>query len=354
MKQTIYAYIGSYAEANDAGLYACSYDSELGELKLIEEISGLHNPTFLEVEPVNKRLYAISVDVELDKSTGLAIAYQIDQETGKLTLINKEKTVPASTCHISIDQTAQLLLSSSYHGGFIGMNSVLENGGVGPSTSVHQHSGSSIQPAQTQARVHSATIDPSNQFAVVCDLGTDQIHVYKLDRERQLLVPHSEVKLAAGAGPRHFSFHPQQPYGFVINELNSTVTSFAFDAEQGTLQEKQTISTLPADYTGDNACADIHISRDGRFLYGSNRGHDSIVVYAIAPEDAALTVIEHTSTLGGHPRNFALSPDDRFLLAANRDADNIVTFARDAETGRLSANGKVLNLSKPVCVKFLS
>lgn len=355
LDETTFAYVGSYAEASGPGLYACRYNNERGTLELIDSEQGLQNPTFITVDEKNNRLYTILEEANAEGGKhGLAAAYQIDTASGKLQFLNKQHTVTAGTCHIALDQTRSVLFVSSYHGGMVGVSPLIENGRIGSTSDVKQHTGSSVHPAQTQARAHSVTIDGTNAFAIVCDLGADRIYVYKLDIEHQKLIYHNEVSTEPGAGPRHFTFNSAGTFGYVINELNATITAYAFDHQAGTLSPIQTISTLPQAYDGDNACADIHISPDGKFLYGSNRGHDSIVVYAINETDGTLTLVEHVSTQGSHPRNFAISPDGRFVLVANRDTNNIVTFERDANTGKLTATGKPFTVSRPVCIQFFT
>lgn len=350
-----YAYIGSYADAATPGVYACSYDSQNGRFALIEQTCGLQNPTFLAINPPNLKLYAIADQLtSKGQRHGAAVTFNIDAATGKLSRLDEQTTVEAPTCHINLDHTRQYLFVASYHGGMIGLLPVDEDGAIGVTADVQQHIGSSIRPQQDRPHPHSVFLAPDNRFALVPDLGLDRIRIYRLDESNRKLIPHGEAVVEPGAGPRHFAFHPQQPYGYVINELNSTITAFSYDAARGQLTEIQTISTLPESFVGDNATADIHISPDGRFLYGSNRGHDSIAVFGIDPSTGMLTLVEHASTLGKHPRNFALSPDGRFLLAANRDTDNVVTFTRDAATGKLQPTGDVLHVSKPVCVKFLT
>ncbi|MFC5648177.1 lactonase family protein [Paenibacillus solisilvae] len=347
----ILAFIGSYADAKDSGLYVCNFDETSGSLELIEQASGLQNPTFLDVNANTSKLYAITEGVDADNQRcGAAAAYTINPSTGGLSLLNKENTVSAPTCHITLDHSGKVAIVSSYHGGMVGLSPLLEDGQIGTTADIQWHKSSSVPPVQ--ARAHSVFIDRMNRFAVACDLGLDRLFIYKLDLELSRLVPHREIQTAAGSGPRHFAFHPALGFGYVIHELNATVTAFAYDGEQGELAEIQVISTLPDSYNGENGCADIHISPDGKFLYGSNRGHDSIVVYAIDQQTGKLRVVEHVSTLGGHPRNFGISPDGRFLLVANRDGNNIVTFRRDERTGKLQPTGSELHVSKPVCIKF--
>ncbi|WP_019533958.1 lactonase family protein [Paenibacillus ginsengihumi] len=348
------AFVGSYAEASAPGVYACLFDGETGKLELTDSVSGLQNPTFLDLDERKLKLYALSEITGADgQRIGAANAYEIDAANGRLSLLNSEPTVPAPTCHIALDRTRQCLMTASYHGGMVGLSPVLEDGRVGPVADIHRHEGASVLPVQDRPRAHSVFVDRANRYAVACDLGLDKLIVYKLDVAGRRLIPHGETRVAPGAGPRHLAYHPTLPYAYVINELNATITALAYDEENGALTEIHTVSTLPESYQGDNACADIHLSPDGRFLYGSNRGHDSIAVYAVDAASGKLTLIEHAPAGGKHPRNFALTPDGRFVLVANRDTNNIVTYARDVETGKLQATGAELEVSKPVCIKFL-
>ncbi|WP_373229408.1 lactonase family protein [Cohnella sp.] len=352
-REKILAFIGSYADSNNPGLYTCEYDARSGNLELLNQVSGLKNPTFLDVDEHNKRLYTLAEGVDSkDQRCGLAAAYDIEPSSGKLSLINIEVSVPVPACHITLDRTNQSLLVSSYHGGMIGMSPLLEDGRIGPIADIQRHKGSSILPVQDRPRAHSTFIDRLNRYAVVCDLGLDRIFLYKLELSTYRFIPHGEVQVAPGSGPRHFVFHPSLSYGYVINELNATITAFTYDEDQGELSEIQTVSTLPDSYKGENSCADIHISPDGKFLYGSNRGHNSIAVYEIDLLSGQLALVEYASTMGEHPRNFAISPDGHFLLAANRDSDSIVTFNRDLYSGKLTPTGDSLNVSMPVCIKF--
>lgn len=350
----LFAFIGSYALEEEESVYACSYNGETGELNVLDRITGLLNPTFLDVDPDRKMIYVIAETKGEDNSRqGIALSYSFDPDTGKLTEVNRVETMDAPTCHISLDATRQCLFTASYHGGLISVSPILEDGRIGATSQLIRHEGSSVKPPQTQARAHSVTVSPNNRHAVVCDLGADRIAVYHIHPDEHKLTPAGDIRLEPGAGPRHFAFHPSRPFAYVINELNDTVNAYAYDPETGRLTELQSIGTLPEGYDGKNeGTADIHISPEGRFLYGSNRGHDSIAVYSINPEAGTLTFLAHTFTQGGHPRNFGLDLEGRFLLAANRDGDNVVTFRRDAETGLLHATGSELHLPKPVCIRF--
>ncbi|WP_438448560.1 lactonase family protein [Gorillibacterium sp. sgz5001074] len=348
-------FLGSYCESSEPGVYMCAFDPSTGGLRILDQATGLKNPTFLAVDGRKEKLYAIYEETNgSGQRIGGAASFNIDVSEGRLKPLNRSATTDAPTCHIELDRTRRNLIVSSYHAGLLGLNPVEEDGQVGSSSQVIQHHGSSILPVQDQARAHSAWVDPANRFVIVCDLGLDKLIVYRLDAGQHRLEVHSEASVQPGAGPRHFAFHPSGAFGYVINELNFTITAFAYDAEQGRLTEIHTVSTLPDGYVGENACADIHLSPDGRFLYGSNRGHDSIAVFSVEEGTGRLSLVEHVSTLGGHPRNFSLSPDGRFLLVANRDGDNIVTFRRDSATGKLEHNGVTLTVSKPVCIQFMN
>lgn len=349
--QNIFAFIGSYTEESSPGIYACSFDSSEGKFTVLDSVSGIKNPTFLTVNKTSNKLYSVS---ESSDKTGQVLSFQIEPSSGKLTGPN-EQTIPGATCHIIADHTYSCLFVASYGKGFVAALPLDENGEIEEMSDVHWHEGSSTHPKrQTKPHPHSVFIDPDNRFALAPDLGTDQIWIYKLDLPNGKMILSKKVPLHSGAGPRHFCFHPSLPYGYVINEMDSTVTAFSYDGEQGDLTKLQTISTLPETFTGDSSTADIHISPDGRFLYGSNRGHDSIVIYAIDPATGTLRLIDHESTLGEHPRNFAISPDGHFVCVANRDTNNIVTFKRDELSGKLEHTGHILECSKPVCIQFMT
>ncbi|UKS28832.1 lactonase family protein [Paenibacillus sp. HWE-109] len=353
MTKKTFAFIGSYADAANPGVYTCQYDTEDGSLELTHQVDGLQNPTFLTVDATNWRLYALTEGLDANQQRcGAASAYTVNPANGDLTFLNNEITLPATTCHIQLDHDNQVVMVASYHGGMVGLSPILDDGGIGTTADIQQHHGASVLTVQDRPRAHSVFLDRTSRYIGVCDLGLDKIKLYKLDLAEKKLFPHSEVQVNPGSGPRHFAFHPSYAFGYVINELSSTVTAFRYDEERGELTEIQTISTLPDTFEGENACADIHVSPDGRFLYGSNRGHESIVVYAIDAATGLLSIVEYAPVLGKHPRNFAISPDGKHVLVANKDTDNIVSFSRDAVTGKLKPTGSELKLSKPVCIKF--
>ncbi|UVI27490.1 lactonase family protein [Paenibacillus spongiae] len=351
-QKPLYIFTGSYAEPDNSSVYVYAFNEEDGQLTLLDQTGGLKNPTFLDVDPERQLLYAIGEQQTPDGSkTAEVAAFAIDGQTGALSLLNRQQSVPASTCHIQRDPLHPLLVVSSYHGGMIGLVSLKADGQVGELLDMKQHEGHSVHPNQDRPHPHSAFFSPDGRYVFIQDLGIDRIRTYSIDAERGLLNYHGEVEQQPGAGPRHLAFYPDGQYAFVINELNSSITSYSYDAERGQLTPVETVPTLPADYTGNNSCAEIAVSEDGRFVYGSNRGHDSLVVYAFNAETGKLALVEHVSVEGSHPRHFALTPGGHYLIAANRDTNNIVTFRVDKESGKLHYTGNSVHASKPVCVR---
>ncbi|WP_028610728.1 lactonase family protein [Paenibacillus harenae] len=349
-QQRLLVFAGSYAETEESGVYVYALDEEWGTLTLQDEFAGLKNPTFLNVDAGKKILYSISETVSEDgRKVGEAASFAIDGVDGKLRLLNRAVTVDSTTCHIQRDADSRYLTVVSYHGGMVGLIRIAEDGTVGEMLDVRQHEGHSVHPErQDRPHPHSAMYSPDGRYLFVQDLGLDLIVTYAIDNGK--FIRHGEVKLHPGAGPRHLSFHPNGKFAYVINEVDSSITSFTYDDASGRLDATGTVNTLPADFDGENTCAEITVSKDGKFVYGSNRGHDSIVVFASDEQTGLLTLVQHVPSGGGHPRHFALTPNGRYLLAANRDSDNIVTFAVDRESGTLESTGKSTQVSKPVCV----
>ncbi|SDC15366.1 6-phosphogluconolactonase [Paenibacillus sp. UNCCL117] len=354
--QRMLLYIGSYAEAGGPGVYAAELDQQTGELRLLSEASGLNNPTFLNVDSAANRLYAIADAVdETGRKRAQVVAFATDAAAGTMQELNRAFTSPDPTCHIQRNERENYLIQVSYHGGHVALISLTEDGRVGELLDLSQHTGHSVHPdRQDRPHPHSAFFSPDGRFLLVPDLGLDLVRIYKVDAGNGKLQVHADASVHPGAGPRHLAFRPDGRFAYVINELDSTIVAFRYDAEAGQLHTVQQISTLPAGFAGENSCAEIAVSEDGRFVYGSNRGHDSIAVFAADPASGELALIEHVSTQGKHPRHFALTPGGRFLVAANRDTDNVVSYHVDPATGKLAATGHMLTLSKPVCVKPLA
>ncbi|REK77078.1 lactonase family protein [Paenibacillus paeoniae] len=351
-QRQLLVFSGSYAEESDLGLRVFRLDETSGQLTETGSYAGLKNPTFVHVDAERKLLYSISEGVgEEGKKAGEVASFRIDEQEGTLELLSRRLTVTGTTCHIQRDPGNRFLSVTSYHGGMIGLLRIEGEGIIGELADVRQHEGSSVDPqSQDRPHPHSSFYSPDGRFLLVQDLGLDLIATYRLDAEDGKLILHDTIRLHGGAGPRHLTFHPSGKFAFVINELNSTITSLAYDQAEGKLEVLDTVSTLPDDYNGENGTAEIAISQDGRYLYGSNRGHDSIVVFAVNADNGSLSLLQHIHSGGGHPRHFSLTPNGKFLLVANRDANNIVTFSVDAEQGTLQATGYEAEATKPVCV----
>jgi 6-phosphogluconolactonase len=280
----------------------------------------------------------------------------LDPGSGTLRFLNCKPTYGTDPCHLTVDQTGRHVLVANFMSGSVCVLPVREDGSLGDATDVIQHQGSSVDPVrQSGPHAHAVTLDESGRYAFVPDLGMDRVMVYKLDANHGKLIPHDEpwVEVAPGAGPRQLVMHPRGGYAYLINELDSTMTAFRYDRDQGTLWEMQTLSTLPEGFDGTSTCAEVQISPSGKFLYGSNRGHDSIVIYAVDRAGGMLTCVGHESTQGKTPRNFVVDPTGGFLLAANQDTGNLVVFKLDPASGELAATGHSVEVPTPVCVKAI-
>jgi len=342
--------VGSYAEAADAGVYLYEFDEAKEELKLLDQKSGYKNPTFLHLDVPRRIVYALAETAAADGSKASdAVSLTLDAVSGKLTEANRAPAANGPTCHIQKSADNRYLTLTSYHNGLVSLVALEDDGRIGSLLDERKHEGKGTHPErQDRPHPHSSFYSPDGKYLFVCDLGLDRIRAYTVEGGK--LQVHGDTELHPGAGPRHLAFHPNGAFAFVINEVDSTITSFRYDAETGSLHKVEHVPTLPAGYEGENTCAEIAVSGDGRFLYGSNRGHDSIVVYEIDPDSGKLAYIEHVSVQGKHPRHFSILPGGRHLIAANRDTNNLALFRIDAATGKLTYTGHSVSVSKPVCV----
>lgn len=349
-------YIGTYTKQSK-GIYAWRFRPATGELIELGLAAETPNPSFLAIHPNRRFLYAVSEISNYEgQKAGAVSAFSIDPVTGKLTFLNRVASKGAGPCHLNTDRTGKCLLVANYGGGSVAAFPIHNDGRLGEASAFIQHTGSSVNPKRQQGpHAHSVNISPDNRFAIVADLGLDQVLVYRLDPGKGSLAANEPpfVKVHPGAGPRHFSFHPGGKFAYVINEMESTVTAFAWDGRLGVLKEVQTVSTLPQDFSGNNSTAEVVVHPSGKYLYGSNRGHDSIAVFAIDPSKGTLKPVEHVPTQGKVPRNFAIDPSGSYLFAANQNSASVVVFRIDGKTGRLSPAGKVLEVDSPVCVRFV-
>lgn len=346
--------------ARGRGIAVFRFDEETGALTLLSETGGIDNPTFLSIDPARRTVYANSEVFGWNEGT--ATAYRFDPATGGLTYLGKQPTEGSITAYNSLDRTGRFLLVANYAIGDVdelpGRSAVVlpirDDGGLGPVVDRVTHSGTGPNAArQERPHAHSIVASPDNRFVIVADLGIDKLMVYRLNAESGRLAPAPTPSFALppGSGPRHVAFHPNGRMLLVINELASTIASLAWDAAAGVLSPLDSVPAVPAGVE-DSHCADLHVSPDGRFVYGSNRGHDSIVVYRIDPASGRMALAGHVPSGGPTPRSFALDPSGQFLLAANQNGDSLVVFRLDPDTGLPVPTGTVAPIGTPMCVRL--
>jgi 6-phosphogluconolactonase len=350
-------YVGTYTSGASQGIYVGQLDLSTGGLRLDGVAAETKNPSFLAIRADRRFLYAVGeIGDFAGKRTGAVSAFRIEPATGRLELLNQQSSGGAGPCHVIVDHSGRNALVANYGGGSVSVLPIREDGSLGPATAFIQHQGSSVNPRRQQGpHAHSINLDAANRFAFVADLGLDKILIYRFDAAAGTLAANEPAwaAVAPGAGPRHFAFHPSGKFAYVINELHSTLTAFRYDAVRGALEEVQTVPTLPEPVEG-NSTAEVQVHPSGKFVYGSNRGHDSIAVFAVDADTGRLTLVEHEATQGKMPRNFGVDPTGRFLLACNQGSDTIVSFRIDPETGALAPSGHQLDVPAPVCVKFVA
>ena len=360
-------YIGTYTRAGSDGIYAFRFDDRTGALRPIGLAAKTSNPSFLVVHPNGRWLYAANEDETYEgQKSGAVSAFAIDRATGRLTLLNQQSSHGAAPCHLALDRTGRYLLVANYTGGNVAVLPIEFDGRLGKSSAVAQHTGSSVDHERQEGpHAHAVLMDETNRFALAADLGADKVFVRRFDADRGILTGDarqgdaadraepSTVSLPPGSGPRHLAFAPSYKRLYVINELSSTISAFGWNAANGMLTAEQRVSTLPAGVSASNTTAEITLHPSGRFLYGSNRGHDSIAVFRVDPGTGALTFVEHEPAGGRTPRNFAIAPGGHWLIAANQDSNSVVTFRIDQQTGALERAGNAATVPLPVCVTFV-
>jgi 6-phosphogluconolactonase len=353
-------YVGTYTTGGSTskGIYQLELDLSSGALTSPKLAGEAVNPSFLAVHPSRRFLYAVGEvsDFQGQKS-GAVSAFAVDPASGTLSLLNQQPARGQGPCFVTVDRTGKNALVANYGSGSVACLPIGGDGRLGPASSFIQHEGSGAVPGrQAGPHGHSINLDAANRFAIAADLGLDKLLVYKFDAAQGTLTPNDPpfAKVAPGAGPRHFAFHPDGRHAYVINEITLTVTAFDYDPDRGTLSEIQTISTLPEGVKDKNlSTAEVQVHPSGRFLYGSNRGHHSIAIFAIDPATGRLRAVGHQSTQGRTPRNFGIDPTGTFLIAANQDSGTLVVFKIDPQTGALAPTGHTAEVPKPVCVKFV-
>lgn len=350
-------YAGTYTKGASKGIYAYRFQSSSGKLDPIGAVAGIANPSFVAIHPGHRFLYAVSEIHDFGgQKSGAVSAYSIDAATGRLAWINAVSSRGAGPCYVAVDRTGRNVLVANYDSGSVAVLPIDDQGRLGEASAFVQHTGSGVNRERQEApHAHSINVSPDNRFAVVADLGLDRLFVYRFDPAKGSLIANDPpfASVHPGAGPRHFTFHPGGKFAYAINEMQSTVTAFAWDGAAGVLRELQTVSTLPGDFKGNSDSAEVLVDPSGQFLYGSNRGHDSIAVFAIDRARGTLKPVMHAPTGGRTPRNFVIDPSGAFLLAANQDSNNIVVFRRNSRTGRLTPADQAVPVDSPVCIRFV-
>jgi len=350
-------YVGTYTGAKSKGIYLCRMNLTNGALTPLGLAAETPNPAFLALEPRGRFLYAANeIGNFAGKPEGAVTAYAIEAGSGKLTLLNQRSSAGAGPCHIILDRMGRNALVANYGNGSLAVLPIQTDGQLANATTYLQFEGKSINPdRQEKPHTHCLTLDAANRFAFACDLGIDKIMAYRFDPIHGKLTPNEPpfVSVKPGSGPRHLTFRPDGRFAYLLNELSSTIVVFAYEPRHGVLKEDQTISTLNPDFAGKSAAAEIAVHPSGKFLYASNRGDDSIAVFAIDAKKGTLNFVQRQSTLGKTPRYFGLAPNGKFLIAANQDSGTLVVFTIEPATGQLADTGHKLEISAPGCLQFL-
>jgi 6-phosphogluconolactonase len=355
-----WVYIGTYTrgKSKSKGIYRCAFDAATGKLGAPELAAETTDPSFLALDPKQRHLYAAGeMDTFEGKKSGCVTAFSLDPASGALKQLNQKPSGGAAACHLVVDSAGKHVLVANYSGGNAAVLAIEDDGRLGERTSFVQHRGKGDDPARQEApHAHSINLDAKNRHAFVADLGLDRVLIYRYDADKGQLNKNepAAVKVASKSGPRHFAFHPNGRYAYVINELANTVTVLKYDAEKGGLEPIQTISTLPKGYNKPTWTAEVQVHPSGKFLYGSNRGHDSIAVFHIDEGSGELTAAGHQAEGIKTPRNFGIDPTGKFMLVANQEGDSIVVFRIDPKSGALHATGDKVQVGSPVCVKFMT
>ncbi len=352
-----FVFVGTYAPSDAPSIYTCRWSPAQGSLDIADTTDGVENPSFLTIDKDGQHLYSVCETASLGGTPGGgAAAFRIHRETGSLSLLNMQSSKGPGSCHVTLDRTGRFLVVSNYGGGSVAVLPVQDDGTLAAASSFVQHEGAGPNPDRQEGpHAHSAICDPVKDRLFVSDLGLDKVLIYELDTAAGKVTPNDPpyAETHPGAGPRHFVLDNSGSHAYGINELDSTITVYDYDRDSGRLAPTQTVSTLPENFDGHNQSSDIHLHPSGRFLYGANRGHDSIAVFAVDAKNGRLTATAHESTRGHWPRNFAVDPSGAYLLAANERSGTIHSFAVDRDSGQLEHMGQACAIPKPVCIQFL-
>lgn len=342
-------YVGTYSKRGAEGIYALTLDPATGEIAVTGVLATLHSPSFLALHPAQPWLYAVCEEQAVGAVAALAVG------AGRAEPLNWQSTLGKNPCHLQVDPAGEFVASANYSSGDVALHRIGADGRLEPASDFVHHEGSGPSPGRQEGpHAHSVNFDATGRFMVAADLGTDRLIVYELDRAQGKLRSHvpGGVVVQPGAGPRHFTFHPNQRWAYLINELDNTVVAYRWDVAEGMLTPLQALSTLPDGYDGESYCAEVVVHPSGRVLYGSNRGHDSLAIFRLDPESGLLEAAGHVFTEGEHPRSFAISPDGQWLLVANMYSDTIFAF-RVGENGGLERVGGPVSLPSPSHLLFV-
>ncbi|MEJ7767419.1 MAG: lactonase family protein [Chitinophagaceae bacterium] len=354
ISQTYYLFIGTYTNAGSKGIYTYTFDASTGKAEWVSTTEGIVNPSYLAIAPNRKTLFAVTETAR--ENAGSVSAFSFDQVNGKLTFLNKQPSGGDNPCYVTVSKNNKWVFIANYSGGSLSAFPVNADGSIQPYSQSIQHTGTGFdKKRQEKPHVHSTVISPSQDYLFTPDLGMDKVFIYKINQSSQKpLVPAKQpfVMSKPGSGPRHFAFHPNNRYAYLIEEMSGSVVAYKY--KNGTLTSIQSIATHPADFKGVIGSADIHISNDGKFLYASNRGDENTVtVFSINTETGKLTLAGIQPTMGKTPRNFIIDPSGKYLLVANQQSNNIVIFKRDLRSGLLKETGEEIKVPTPVCLQMM-
>jgi 6-phosphogluconolactonase len=353
-----FVYIGTYTHTASKGIYAYRFSPSTGDVVPLGLVAETAHPSYLIVHPNHRFLYAVNEHESATEPGNTITAFAMDMKTGKLVFLNRVSSKGVGPCHIAIDKTGEILVAANFGSGSVATFPIHRDGRLGDALGFVQHHGSSVNPAtQAGPHAHCVVFSPDNRFVIVADRGLDRVFVYRLNHSTGLLEPNAPpfIALHPGWGPRHLAFHPNGRYLYLISEMGSMLTTLDYDAASGTLKELQSISALPEGFSGHSVSAEVQVDRAGRFVYGSNRGDDSIGVFAVDAATGTLTPVQHVSTQGKTPRNFSLDPTGAYLFAANQESASVAIFRVDPATGKLRPTGQTLtDATEPSCVLFVA
>lgn len=349
-------FVSAFKSGDEGAIHAYRFDAKNGKLKLLNRTTDVENPFFLAVSPNGKFLYSIDAEEFGGPENEFVAAYKIEGRDGKLTRLNRQSARGTASCYLDVDATGKTLVVANYATGSVAALPVNDDGSLKDAATFVQHAGASVDPKrQTGPNAHSIVVSPDNRFVLAADLGIDKVLIYRLNSDTARMTANDTQPFALlppGSGPRHLTFHPNGKRVYVINELSNTITSFNYAVDTGKLTTQQTISTLPAGFSGTTHTADLKITPNRKFLYGTNRGHDSIAIYRIA-DTGQLQLVSIEPSLGKGPQNLLITPDGRWLLCANMPGNSLVVFAIDSKTGGLTPTGEPVSIPMPACIRWL-